>query len=200
MTVYNCVLFYCVCVVWWIHEINIHVELYFKVYGTKTHYFSTHLGGIHSEGVFKSWVLRESKSYLTVSLHLQGVWSGYCSWVGQGRSYLALVELLSILRTAWAMASRSMPEILSSSCGLPLRGTWDTARRCRLKPDWLTIAEHSASPRPPAEQQFITWQSWREKMKKILHEGGGTPCYLQFLPQKLAAVLALLKLEIITWV
>lgn len=64
-------------------------------------------------------------------------------------SYLALVELLSTLWTAWTMASRSMPKSRSSSWGLPLRGTWETARRCTVKPVSFTTAEHTASPRPP---------------------------------------------------
>lgn len=69
-------------------------------------------------------------------------------------SYLALAELLSNLRTAWAMPSRSMPKIRSSSWGLPLRGTWETARRWTVKPVSFTTAEHTASPRPPEESEY----------------------------------------------
>lgn len=91
------------------HERRVNVELYFKVYSTKPHYVSTHLGGIHSEGNEKSWVSCESKTLWADYLPPAGVAE---VWVGQrrgGAGYLALVELLSILRTAWAMASRSMP-------------------------------------------------------------------------------------------
>lgn len=63
--------------------------------------------------------------------------------------YLALEEPLRALCTACTMASRSMPKTRSSSWGLPLRGTWETARRCTEKPVSLTTAELTASPRPP---------------------------------------------------
>lgn len=69
----------------------------------------------------------------------------------QGRGYFELADPLNILRTAWAMASRSMPKILRSSWGLPLRGTWATARRWMWKlVVSLDNAEHTASPRPPS--------------------------------------------------
>lgn len=71
--------------------------------------------------------------------------------------YLALAEPLRALWTACTMASRSMPKIRSSSWGLPLRGTWETARRCTVKPVSFTTAEHTASPRPPggAEREAV---------------------------------------------
>lgn len=70
--------------------------------------------------------------------------------------YLALAEPLSTLRTAWAMASRSMPKIRSSSWGFPLRGTWATARRWTVKPASFTTAAHTASPSPPGESGDVT--------------------------------------------
>lgn len=68
-------------------------------------------------------------------------------------SYLALEEPLRALCTACTMASRSMPKTRSSSWGLPLRGTWLTARRCTEKPVSLTTAELTASPRPPGRRR-----------------------------------------------
>lgn len=88
---------------------------------------------------------------------------------GCSQGCLAFVAELRIFLTAWPMASRSMPNSLSSSSGFPLQGTWPTASRCTVISGSLTTAEHTASPRPPAESHenqkhlpFKLWKVWNE--------------------------------------
>lgn len=69
----------------------------------------------------------QHKSTIVGGMNIEEIERAWChvnqTFSGSERSYLALVALLSILRTAWAMESRSMPYSFISSCGLPLRGT-----------------------------------------------------------------------------
>lgn len=64
-------------------------------------------------------------------------------------NYSAFLDLDTAALTACMMASLSMPNILSSSAGFPLRGTWDTARRVTVTPGSPITAAHTASPMPP---------------------------------------------------
>lgn len=93
------------------HETKVNVEVYIKVYGTISHYFSTHLGAFTVREYKELGVMRNEKKE-----RKHGLVIFTCNYVikevglwGRQKHYLALVEVLSILRTAWAMASRSIP-------------------------------------------------------------------------------------------